>query len=163
MICNLTLNMKTNVRYRKAANIPSLPRILCVDDDKDTCNLIDFMFEHEDRSYVITSVRSAEEALDLIAVQSFDLYIIDCWLTAMTGFELCSRIRRTDKQTPIVFFTAMARPADRQVGMAAGANEYLIKPDDLPILTETVNRLLKAKELKPTNLQSSFQYKDSLW
>lgn len=155
--------MKTSVRVLKGLNVTYSPRILCVDDDEDTRNLIDFMLEHEENGYVITSVQNAEDALELLESRNFDLYILDCWLSEMTGIELCSRIREKDKQTPIMFFTGMARPVDREVGLAAGANEYLVKPEDISILTETVGRLLNESRMNPTNLRSAFNYKDSLW
>ena len=130
------------MKFNNGENSISLSRILCVEDDKDSCSLIEFMLRQEDDGCVVTSAQTAEEAIDLIEKQSFDLYILDYWLPEMTGVELCEKIRQTDKQTPILFFTAMARPADRAAGRAAGATEYLVKPNDLSNLTETVKRLI---------------------
>ena len=45
------------------------------------------------------------------------------------GVGLCEEIRRRDKTTPIVIFSAHAHEADRRAGMLAGANVYLVKPD----------------------------------
>lgn len=121
------------------------PHILCVDDDDDFCELISLMLSLEDDSYAVTAVSTAREALALTESQSFDLYILDYALPEMTGVELCRKIRQTDSQTPILFYSAMAREIDRKKALAAGATEYLVKPNDLERLTETVKRHLNKR------------------
>ena len=136
-------------------------RILCVEDNVDSTELIKFLLECEDENYAVTTAASAGEALNLMAENSFDFYIFDFKLPLMSGVELCRSIRETDKTTPIIFYTAMARPADRAAGLAAGADEYLIKPNDLDRLAKTVKLLLK-----PANYIPGIQintYKDRLW
>lgn len=117
-------------------------RILCVDDDKDTCEMISLMLKMTDYSCAVKLAATAQEALDILEQQSFDLYLLDYRLPDMTGVDLCSRIRQTDKQTPIMFFSAMARDIDRKSAIIAGANDYLVKPNDLERFTETVGQLL---------------------
>jgi two-component system response regulator RegX3 len=89
------------------------------------------------------AVGTGAEALAINAKNSFDLYVLDIWLPGMDGFELCRRIRERGSTKPIMFFSAMVRPDDRKYGLAAGANEFLVKPNDLDIFTDTVERLLK--------------------
>ncbi len=136
--------MNLSPSFTSSPSPQSLPpqRILYVEDYEDSCELVRIMLASEKRGYIFSTTKSAFEALDLIEKESFDLYILDYWLPEMSGVELCCRIRQTDAATPILFFTGMARPADRGVGMAAGADEYLVKPDDLDKLTVTVKRLL---------------------
>lgn len=123
--------------------MPSSPCILIVEDNLDSCEMIRFMLGHSDKNYRIFVAQTAENALALIDSQPFDLYILDYWLPKMTGIELCGHIRKRDGKTPIMFFSAMARPADREEGIAAGADEYLVKPNDLIKISETVKRLLQ--------------------
>ena len=118
-------------------------RILCVDDNKDSCDLIDFMLREDDESYRLTFVRTAEEALDLLDKQAFDLYILDYKLPGMSGIDLCSRIRRRDSETPIMFFSAMAYQHQREAATAAGATEYLVKPNDLDRFPQAVRKRLE--------------------
>jgi CheY-like chemotaxis protein len=134
--------------------------ILCVDDDTDSCELMDHLLTYREKDYILTAVSSPAEALNLIRQQSFDLYIFDYQLPEMSGVELCRRIRRTDAQTPILFFTAKAYPDDRKTAMQAGANEYLVKPDGLVNFKETVRRLL-GKTL-PLETGISFEEKSTL-
>jgi DNA-binding response OmpR family regulator len=122
-------------------------RILCVDDDKDACEMISLMLKSSDYSFAVKSASTAEEAFGYLENESFDLYILDYRLPDMTGIDLCSAIRRADKETPIMFFTAMARDIDRKSATMAGANDYLVKPNDLDRFTETVRQLLNQKKL----------------
>ncbi|HZH33879.1 MAG TPA: response regulator [Pyrinomonadaceae bacterium] len=128
----------------------SAPRILYTDNNADSLELISLMLRLADNDYEITSVLNPNEALELIESQpAFDLYILEYVLTGMSGVELCRRIRRSDATTPVLFFTAMARASDRAAALEAGANEYLVKPNDLAILTQTVRQLLSEKSLQP--------------
>lgn len=118
------------------------PRILCIDDDSDSCELIRLMLQKSNADYRITSASSSSEALSLAATRRFDLYLLDYRLAGRSGIEVCRTLRLTDIDTPIIFFTAEAHARERQEAMQAGADAYLIKPNDLKNLTETVKRLL---------------------
>ncbi|MDQ1590553.1 MAG: hypothetical protein QOG71_1180 [Pyrinomonadaceae bacterium] len=117
------------------------PRILIIDDDPNSSELIELMLRYSDSDYEITSVQTPEAGLRLAAAQRFDLFLLDYRLPGMTGAEVCRRIRRTDAETPVMFFTGTAHERERQEAMQAGANAYLVKPDDIKRLSETVKRL----------------------
>jgi CheY-like chemotaxis protein len=80
------------------------PHILYVDDNKDSCELAAVMFNCLDLDCVLIPAGSAEEALLLIEVEPFDLYIFDYRLPGISGVELCRHIRQYDSDTPIMFF-----------------------------------------------------------
>jgi len=122
-------------------------RILYVDDNKDSSDLIAAMLRYSNLHCEVSSADCAEDALLLKANQDFDLYIIDCSLPEMSGTDLCRHIRKTDSKVPIMFFSGMARPSDRADGIAAGANEYLVKPNDLEVLPDKVKKLLNEYSL----------------
>jgi DNA-binding response OmpR family regulator len=117
-------------------------RILYVDDDKDSSELARVLLSHSDVDCQIISAESAREGLLLILKENFDLYIFDYKMPEITGIELCRCVRQFDSNTPVLFYSAMARPVDIAKAIEAGANEYLIKPNDLDNLTMTVKRLL---------------------
>lgn len=121
---------------------PSLRRILCVDDDSDSCEIISLMLHSADEHYRVTTTSSGNAAINMIADEPFDLYILDYRLPEMSGIDLCQLIRQSDAQTPIMFFTGMAREVDSKNALEAGATKFLVKPTDLDILTETVAELL---------------------
>ncbi len=124
-------------------------RILIIDHDTVTAELIQLMLQNSTIDCEITSVLSPDEGLRLAAAKRFDLYVLDYRLAAMTGVEVCRTLRLTDAETPIMFFTGEPNPEERQEAMAAGADDYLVKPDDIRKLTETVNRLLNKSQLAP--------------
>lgn len=119
-----------------------LRRILYVDDDSDTCLLMSLLIEQSNENYAVSAVESVKKALDLINESAFDLYILDYRMPEMTGVELCRLIRQTDSETPIMIYSAMSRPDDRQNALNAGATAYFVKPNDLERLNETVTQLM---------------------
>ena len=121
---------------------PLAPRILIVDDDPDSSELIEMMLQYSNTRYDITSVQTPEEGLRLAAIQRFDLFVLDYRLMGMNGADVCRSIRRMDADTPVMFFTGAAFERERRDAMQAGANAYLVKPDDLKKLIETVEDLL---------------------
>lgn len=125
---------------------PPSPRILIIDDDTITSELIQFMMQNSATDCEITSVLTPQEGLKLAEVQRFDLYVLDYRLAAMTGIDVCRALRQTDVDTGIMFFTGEAHERERQEAMRAGADAYLVKPNDINKLTETVNRLLNKRK-----------------
>lgn len=118
-------------------------RILCVEDNRDSREMIATLLRQSDNNYEVTAVETAAEALALDGKGSFDLYILDIWLPGMDGVELCRRLRDRGVTKPIMFFSAMGvQSKDRDYVLSSGANEFLIKSIDLDRLTDTVSRLL---------------------
>ena len=115
-------------------------RILCVEDNKDSREMLEHMLAGADPDYAVTTVETAAEALAIAS--DFDLYILDINLPGMDGIGLCRRLRDRGVKAPIMFFSAMVQPSDRQYCLDAGANEFLVKPADLDKFTNTVERLL---------------------
>ncbi len=120
----------------------SSPRILYVDEYQSRRDLVSKLLWVEKCDYAFSFANSSTDALELIAGEPFSLYILENNLPGMTGVELCRRIRRTDKHTPILFFAKEARPFERETCFAAGANEFLIKAQDSQRITGVIRRLL---------------------
>lgn len=118
------------------------PSILYVDDNCDACEMMSLMLKFSDDRIRVKTISDAAEAVALIAQESFDLYILDYTMPQMTGVELCRRIRETDGSTPILFYSGRTLPADRAAALAAGATNYLVKPNDLDQLLSTACRLV---------------------
>ena len=103
------------------------PRVLCVDDDEDARDMLSTLLRFS--RIEAKTVGTAAEALSSIQAERFDLYLLDAWLPDLNGFELCRRMRDFDPHTPILFFSGAAFDADKERGIEAGANAYVIKPD----------------------------------
>lgn len=114
---------------------------MCVDDDKDTCLLVEYMFKQN--NYKVVSCMTADEGLAEAEKGGYSAIILDNWFAESSGVEICRKIRVFDSLTPIIFFSGEARPKEKQKAIDAGANEYLVKPNDLEKLTQTVIDLIE--------------------
>ena len=121
------------------------PKILCIDDDTHTSDWIKIMLRGSHVDCIIQSVRTGREAFGRLKSEPYDLCIMEYALPDMTGVQLSTLLRQTGCNVPIMFFTAMNRTIDRQKAEAAGADEYLAKPDALDIFSDAAARLLRRR------------------
>ena len=128
----------------------SKTRILCVEDNRDSRDMIAVLLEQADPTYEVTAVETAAEALALEGKGHYDLYILDIWLPGMDGVDLCRRLRERGVKQPIMFFSAMGVQAkDKDYVMAAGADEFLIKTVDMDRFTDRVKELVELSKVEP--------------
>ena len=124
-------------------------RILCVEDNRDSREMIATLLRQANDRYDVTAVETAAEALELDGKIKFDLYILDIWLPGMDGVELCRRLRERGVKKPIMFFSAMGVQAkDKDFMLAAGADEFLVKSVDMDRFTDIVHELLNRSSKK---------------
>lgn len=116
-----------------------LSQVLFVDDDVEAGEMLSLLLKSH--RIDLTCAESAADAWLKIKAECFDLYLLDAWLPHVDGFELCRQIRVSDSKTPILFYSGAAYDADKQKGIAAGANAYVTKPD-LDGLIETMTGLI---------------------
>jgi CheY-like chemotaxis protein len=129
--------------YERRMNAAPMPltkrRILCVDDNEDNCFMLINLLGRE--GYEVKSAESIEQALEFAHKDSFNLYVLDSWLSKGSGTDLCQKIREFDPQTPIIFYSGAAYEADKQEALQAGANAFVAKPH-IEELLQTVTRFL---------------------
>ncbi len=139
-----------DARSRGAAAQPtagSAPRgqrcVLVVDDSITTRTIEKSILEQH--GYDIDTASSGEEALERTARRQYDLVVSDVEMPGISGFELCATLRKTTeyRETPIIIVTSLSRPEDRQRGVDAGANAYIVKGTfKQEVLLETVRSLI---------------------
>lgn len=117
-----------------------LKRVLCVEDDRDTCDMLRFVMTE----YAFTAVHSIEEAQALIDSQHFDLYVLDNWLPDGSGTDLCAKIRASGSRDPIIFTSAIGQLKEIERAVEAGATRYLVKPYEPETLVKTIKELLNS-------------------
>src|SRR5919112_3311 len=105
---------------------PTQRRILCVDDDEDTCFMLTHLLGQE--NYKVATVKTVSEALQLAQNESFNLYIFDEWFPREAGLGLCRKVREFDPHTPIIFYSGAAFDSDRDEALCAGAQAFVTKP-----------------------------------
>ena len=115
-------------------------KILCIEDDKDTCDLLTFVFK--DAGFKIESC-SQTDCLKLIREEKFSAIILDNYFHGLSGIDICQQIRSLDQHTPVIFLSGEARQAEIDKAMAAGANAYLTKPADFEQLVSTTIKLIE--------------------
>ncbi|MDK2773339.1 MAG: response regulator transcription factor [Flavobacterium sp.] len=101
-------------------------KILIVEDEIGIQNFLRQGLEEE--GFEVTCASNGEEGLNLFENQSFDLLLLDWMLPKLTGLELCTKIRETNTQIPIIFLTAKDTVQETIEGLKAGANDYIKKP-----------------------------------
>jgi len=120
-------------------------KILIIDDEKDNTEIIKDILE--DVNYTTVLARSAIEAKAIVAVNSFDLILMDVWMPGQDGISLLSEWHSEGLSTPIVMMSGHAEPSDIVRAMKLGATDFLKKPlhDFLPILRNIMARSLPEK------------------
>ena len=112
---------------------------MCVEDDRDTCEVLRFVMTDFD----FVSVSTIAEAEAKISDAAFDLYVLDNWLPDGHGVDLCEKIRKSGSRAPIIFTSAIGQRQDIDVAITAGADRYLVKPYEPETLVKTVKELLE--------------------
>lgn len=115
-------------------------KILVVDDEKLLVKGIKFNLENE--GYQVTAAYDGAAAVDLARKEAFDLIILDLMMPVLSGTEACMQIREFS-DVPIIMLTARSEDADKLMGFACGADDYVTKPFNILELKARVRALLK--------------------
>ncbi|HYP08241.1 MAG TPA: response regulator transcription factor [Bryobacteraceae bacterium] len=123
-----------------------MSRILIVEDEQHLANGLRFNLEAD--GHAVDVVDSGEAGLDKFRNErgSFDLLILDVMLPGLDGFAVMSHLRATGEFVPTLMLTARNRPEDVLRGFESGADDYLPKPFELPILLARIKGLLRRRE-----------------
>jgi len=130
--------------------VTATARLLVVDDTPQNVLLLADLLTS--KGYAVTTAASGAEALELIAQQPFDLVLLDVVMPAMSGYEVCQRIRANPATAilPVIMVTALDPGQERVKGLEAGADDFLTKPINQPELLARVRSLLRIKTLYDT-------------
>jgi DNA-binding response OmpR family regulator len=137
-------------------------RVLLVEDDPHLAKGLLFNLERE--GYEVFLVDNGLSALDQLREKDFDLIILDLMLPKMGGLEVARTIRETNTRFPILMLTAKSSRKDREIGLEAGADDYLTKPFHLPELLLRVKGILRRSEWykEPVHDQEIFRF-EKMW
>ncbi|MGL4881629.1 MAG: response regulator transcription factor [Waterburya sp.] len=117
-------------------------KILLVEDDEQlAAALTEVLIDRQ--NYTVDAVTDGEMGWEFIAATSYDLIILDIMLPKLNGISLCQRLRRTGSMIPVLMLTSKDLSSDRVMGLDAGADDYVIKPFDLPELLARIRALLR--------------------
>ena len=127
--------------------ISERPTILVVEDEPHIREVLSGLLGA--LGYRLLMAVSAEQALDALNVVSPDLVLTDVHLGAMSGIELCARLKADPRYElmPVVILTAVGDLEARVAGLAAGADDFFTKPVEFVELRTRLAALLRVKML----------------
>jgi two-component system OmpR family response regulator len=123
-------------------------RILVIEDEPDL--LAGLARSLRDEGYAVDTARDGEDGLFKAESVNYDALVLDIMLSRLDGWEVLRRLREK-KKTPVLLLTARDKTVDRVRGLDTGADDYLVKPFDLPELLARVRALIRrgASEARP--------------
>jgi DNA-binding response OmpR family regulator len=119
-------------------------RLLLVEDDVMVASGIKLGLSGA--GYAVDWVGSAEKALQALAADTFDAAIIDIGLPRSDGLELTRQMRHSGYTLPVMILTARDALQDRVQGLDMGADDYMVKPFELPELLARLRALLRRSQ-----------------
>ncbi|MGI9034736.1 MAG: response regulator transcription factor [Pyrinomonadaceae bacterium] len=125
--------VRHKIRRRKTIKIHDHLRVLYAEDNEDASYMMTVLLGLSEIK--IIAAKNVAEAWRLARAEHFDLYLLDSRFPDGDGFELCRRLREHAPPTPILFYSGDARETDKQKGLAAGADAYLVKPNSDEIVS----------------------------
>ncbi len=130
-------------------------RVLIVEDEHHLAEGLCFNLEAEgfDAEVVDTGEKALARLLD--EGTHFDLVVLDVMLPGKDGFAVVGELRQRRHFVPVLMLTARGRPEDVLKGFAAGADDYLAKPAELPILIARIGGLLRRSTWSTQNAAPS--------
>jgi DNA-binding response OmpR family regulator len=121
----------------------SKKRIVIVEDEKDMADLVARRLTRE--GYAVETASDGVAGLDKIRSRLPDLALVDIMLPRMSGLDLLSELRKEPRTAniPVVIMTAKGEESDVVLGLHLGADDYVIKPFSLSVLTARVAAVLR--------------------
>lgn len=101
-----------------------------------------------DENYTVHTADGADQAFELLKKQEFDLVLSDVMMPGVSGFDILKHIRMeyTQSQLPVVMVTAIGRSEDVVEALELGANDYVTKPVDMPVILARIKSLISRKK-----------------
>jgi diguanylate cyclase (GGDEF)-like protein len=117
--------------------------VLVVDDDVDVARFIETNLKIE--GFDVLVAHDGAEALELISASLPDLALLDVMMPKIDGIEVVRRLRSaaSTASLPVIMLTSSWQPADKVVGLTAGADDYMVKPFDTLELVARVRSTLR--------------------
>src|SRR5262245_34254037 len=116
--------------------------IMIVDDEEVNRDALARRLQRH--GYTVTAAGSGREAIELLGGQRFDLLLLDVMMPGMNGLEVLKFLRRVDSllDLPIIMVTARGESEDVVEALELGANDYVTKPLDFPVVLARIRTQL---------------------
>ena len=131
-----------------AADQIAAMRILIVEDEPDLQRGLARALREE--GYAVDTTDNGEDGLFNAEATDYDAIVLDVMMPKLDGWTVLARLRK-QKQTPVLMLTARDQSRDRVRGLDTGADDYLVKPFDLPELLARLRALIRRSAGKTTS------------
>ena len=115
-------------------------KILVVDDEQ--LLVMGIRFDLENEGYQVEAAYDGLTAVEMARTGGFDLIILDLMMPGLSGSEACMKIREFS-DVPVIMLTARSEDADKLMGFACGADDYVTKPFNIMELKARIRALLR--------------------
>jgi DNA-binding NtrC family response regulator len=122
------------------------PRVLIVDDEKSMCEMLaaDLRLRDVDSSWYT----SAEDGLEALQNEAFDVVLTDLKMPGVDGIEFCRRIVANRPDIPVIVMTAFGSLETATAAIRAGAYDFVTKPVEMEVLALALQRAAKHHQLQ---------------
>ena len=123
-----------------------MTRVLFVDDDRAMCEAM--AAELVDHGLDVIWRTAADQALELLAREEFDVVITDLNMPGMNGIDLCHRMADNRRDIPVIVITAFGSLETAIATIRAGAFDFITKPFDIDDIVVAVERATRDRTLR---------------
>ncbi|MHB1562328.1 MAG: response regulator, partial [Isosphaeraceae bacterium] len=137
--------------------------LLVVDDDEANRDMLSRRLER--KGFAVAVARDGSRAIELVRENSFDLVLLDVLMPGLSGLEVLRELRQAHPATrlPIIMATALSDSSDVVEALRLGANDYVSKPLDFPVVLARIQAQLSLKRAveEATRLERSLEQRNS--
>lgn len=124
-------------------------RILLIEDEKRLSHYIKKGLTES--GFAVDTAYDGEEGFYLAKEETYDVIILDVMLPKLSGVEVCTQLRASQKNTPVLMLTARSETEDKVLGFESGADDYLTKPFEFAELKARINALIRRNYRQTSN------------
>jgi len=132
--------------------VAMLTRVLVVDDDNDTTDLLKIILTPS--AFKVITANSGQEGVELARKLSPDVMVVDLFMPGMDGLMVCKEVRKFSN-VPILVLSAVGKPGVAEQALDEGADDYLIKPMNNKVLIASLNKLTRRARAEQAAIQQS--------
>ena len=123
-------------------------KVLIIEDDNNISELLSLYLEKD--GYEVLRAENGEIGLKLFREKHPGLILLDLMMPVMDGWEVCSEIRKEDRETPIIMLTAKGETFDKVTGLEMGADDYIVKPFEMKEVLARIHAVMRRSEVTET-------------
>src|SRR5688572_14255238 len=119
--------------------------LLVVDDSEANRDMLSRRLQR--RGFTVATASGGREALEMVRAHPYDVILLDLMMPDIDGMQVLRTLRETwsESELPVIIATAKDESADVVEGLKAGANDYVTKPLDLPVVVARVQTQISLK------------------